>query len=116
MNRRKALWLLSATGVLAIAGVLLMRRHRAARDQPIADWATDPGRAPVTTVPASVTTGPTTAPTTASTTAPSMAVPEGPAASAGTPEEPLPVWVRATIVVAALLAFLAVSVIATKNA
>ena len=49
-------------------------------------------------------------------TAPASAPAAAPAQLTAEPEEqPLPVWARLTIVAVALLAFMAVSLIATKN-
>ena len=93
MSRRNALLIALAVGLAAVTTLLLARRGRAitavsaAPPQPVAAPAPAPARAlrPV------------------------------PAPQAETGEQPLPTWVRVAIVAAALLAFFAVSMIATRS-
>ena len=108
MNRRNALWLaLLVAAAGAVAFVLARRAGQAqpAVAPPVAPWAPDPGPLSVAAPPA---------------TPPAAAAPPAPVAPAAAPapevvEQPLPMWVRVTIVAAALVAFFAVSLIATRN-
>lgn len=88
MRSRNALWVLLALGVAAAVAVLLTRDRPAVQAAPALTPAFEPAPPPL----------------------PVQPVRQEPA------EEPLPTWVRVAIVVGALLAFLAVSLIATKEA
>ena len=88
MRSRNALWVLLALGVAGAVAVLLITRDRPA----------------VQAAPPVLSPAPVPAPLPA------------PSARAEPEEQPLPTWVRVAIVVGALLAFLAVSLIATKEA
>ena len=110
MSRRNAVWIALAVGMATVAALVVAGRLRR---RPVAvgtDWAPDPGPQSVIRAAAAATsTGDVmeaSGPGAAQVTAQAMAEPE---------EQPLPTWVRLTIVGFALLAFLAVSLIATKN-
>ena len=90
MSRRNALLLALTIGIAAVATLLLARRGRAIN---------------ASTAPAARPLAPSPAPAPAAIPAPQVE----------TGEQPLPTWVRVGIVAAALLAFLAVSMIATRS-
>lgn len=104
MSRRRAFWVAVAVGLaviaaLSVAGRLRLRAAQPA--EPLAPWAPDPGPTAVATAPSEPQ---------------ESAVQTQPAVELRTEDEqPLPTWVRLTIVGVALLAFLAVSLIATKG-
>ena len=90
MNRRSALLVALAVAVAAVATLLLARRGRA--------------------INAAATVPPTPLPV-----APVRTAAPPPVGQTQTGEQPLPTWARVAIVGAALLAFLAVSMIATRS-
>lgn len=101
MNRRRALWLSAGLAVLLAATYVLLRRRRATEAEPApATWISTPRAGP--------TAEPSPSPRRESLAA-VLPVPMQ------QPEQPLPTWVRLGIVAAALLAFFAVSLIATKQ-
>lgn len=110
MSRRSSIWLAVAAAIVLVAAFLVVRRR----------GSTTPAvAAPIAPVPVSVS--PTLAATpagtadTAGTRSESAAEPDGGTAEPRVDEEhALPTWARAAIVVAVLLAFLAVSLIAKK--
>lgn len=106
MSRRSAFLLAVAVGLGAVVAYLLLGRRPAviAPAPVVAPWAPDPGPAPVTAPVAAPVVAPVAA------AAPPVAVPPQPDG-----EQPLPTWVRFAIVGAALVAFFAVSLIATRN-
>ncbi|MFN2524260.1 MAG: hypothetical protein ABR614_13240 [Mycobacteriales bacterium] len=86
-----------AVGLGAVLAYLVAARRAAPAAAPtVASWAPDPG--------------PVAAPA-----ASSLPVTAAVAVPSAEDEQPLPTWVRMAIVGAALLAFLAVSLIATRN-
>ena len=94
MTRRRAAWIATVVAVALALSYFVVRRSRA---------ATPVAAAPVSAVP------PSPVPTVA------LPVVAGEAPTAAAAEGPLPAWVRVTIVAAALVAFFAVSLIATKR-
>jgi hypothetical protein len=124
MNRNRAIWVAAVTAVLLAAGYLLMMRRRSGP-------AAGPAGLPFTAPPHPIT--PPAPPIDVAAPEPTTSelaaeAPEQPPAVKPTPavepkpvrapievEAPLPGWARAAIIVAALLAFFAVSLIATKN-
>ncbi|MCU1672799.1 MAG: hypothetical protein JWN77_912 [Frankiales bacterium] len=110
MSRRSAFLLAVAVGLGAVVAYLLLGRRPAviAPAPVVAPWAPDPGPAPVTAPVTAPVAAPVVAPVAAA--APPVAVPPQPDG-----EQPLPTWVRFAIVGAALVAFFAVSLIATRN-
>ena len=104
MSRRNAFWVALAVGlaVMAALSVAARLRQRAAQAEPLAPWAPDPG-------PTAVATAPSSPQESVVQTQPAVEL------RTETEEQPLPTWVRLTIVGVALLAFLAVSLIATKG-
>lgn len=106
MNRRSAVWIALAVGIATVAALVVAGRLR--RRPLEAGTGATPEPAPQSLASAATSTG------------------DGMAAQAPSPqamsatgteldERPLPMWVRLTIVGVALLAFLAVSLIATKT-
>lgn len=100
MRRRSAFLLALAVGLATVATLLLARRGRAINAAPAPAAMTPPPAGPATKVVRSAPTPP--------------AEPDV-QPQAETTEQPLATWVRVAIVAAALLAFLAVSMIATKD-
>ncbi|MCW2573418.1 MAG: hypothetical protein JWO88_3476 [Frankiales bacterium] len=100
MTRRRAVWIAAVVAVALAVSYFVVRRSRAARSV---------AATPVVTLP------PSPAPTAAALAEPAPPVVAGEATAASAAERPLPTWVRATIVAAALVAFFAVSLIATKR-
>jgi len=94
MNRRNAVWIALAVGIATVAALVVAGRLRR-RPVPVAAAAPSTGEVMEASAPATR----------------SMARP----APADVEERPLPTWVRLTIVGLALLAFLAISLIATKG-
>jgi hypothetical protein len=104
MSRRNAFWVAVAVGLAVIAALSAagrLRQRSATTAEPLAPWAPDPGPRTVA-APAPRQESPVQ-------TKPSVELRTEP------DEQPLPTWVRLTIVGVALLAFLAVSLIATKS-
>ena len=104
MSRRNAFWVALAVGLAAIAALSVagrLRQRAATPAEPLAPWAPDPGPRAVA-APAPLQESPVQ-------TEPSAELRTEP------DEQPLPTWVRLTIVGVALLAFRAVSLIATKS-
>jgi hypothetical protein len=108
MTRRSAVWIALAVGIATVAGLVLAARLRARPAPAGTGWAPDPG-------PQSVVT-PTVAPA-AGTEVSAVSTSQASAVAryVEPAEKPLPMWVRLTIVGVSLLAFLAVSLIATKG-
>jgi len=107
MNRRKAVWIALTAGIAMMAALVVAGRLRRRSAAVGTDWAPDPGPQSIAT--AAPSTGDVmeaSAPATGSLARPAPAEVE---------EQPLPTWVRLTIVGLALLAFLAISLIATKG-
>ena len=105
MSRRNAFWVALAVGLAAVAALSVagrLRRRAAQPAEPLAPWAPDPG-------PAAVATAPSEPQESSVQTQPVVEL------RTEADEQPLPTWVRLTIVGVALLAFLAVSLIATKT-
>ena len=104
MSRRSAFWVALAVGLAAIAALSVAGRlrRRAAQPAELAPWAPDPG-------PTAVATAPSESQESAVHTQPAVEL------RPDADEQPLPTWVRLAIVGVALLAFLAVSLIATKS-
>lgn len=104
MSRRNAFWVALAVGLAAVAALSVAGRlrRRAAQPEPLAPWAPDPG-------PTAVATAPSEPQESSVQTQPVVEL------RTEADEQPLPTWVRLTIVGVALLAFLAVSLIATKT-
>ena len=105
MNRRNAVWIALAVGIATVAALVVagrLRRHPVAVGT---DWAPDPG-------PHSIASAATSTGDAMEAQAPTA---QGAHTATEPDEQPLPTWVRLTIVGIALLAFLAVSLIATKN-
>lgn len=94
MSRRSALLLALTVGVAGVVTLLLLARRGHAINAASAPPAPR-------VLPAAAPAAPT--------------APAAPPAQAATGEQPLPTWVRVAIVAAALLAFLAVSMIATRS-
>jgi protein TonB len=137
MTRRRAAWIAAVVAVLLGASYLLTKRRAVEPAVPVAAPVPPSPPTPVPTVeaPAPVVeeapTDPEPAPTAplkvtkpeprswGSTRAvPARTPPPAPvdtAAAAGDVEEPLPTWIRVGIIAAALIAFFAVSLIATKQ-
>jgi hypothetical protein len=111
MTRRNAVWIALTVGMATVVALMIADRLR--RRPAIAsatDWAPDPGPESIAT--AATSTGDAMADTATS----AQLATEVRADVAAEPEEqPLPMWVRLTIVGVALLAFLAISLIATKS-
>jgi hypothetical protein len=109
MNRRNPVWIALAVGIATVAVLVVAGRLRR---RPIAagtDRAPDAG-------PHSIGSAATSAGEAMQGQAPSSQAPVATAASTAEPaEQPLPMWVRLTIVGVALLAFMAVSLIATRT-
>ena len=110
MNRARAAWIAAAIVVLAALGYLVQRSRRrpaiAASPQPAYRPLTTPVGGPTTTEEAAISAPPT--------------LEEEPVQTHVTPvlddnEKPLPTWVRVAIIAVALVAFFAVSLIATKQ-
>jgi hypothetical protein len=109
MSRSRAAWLAGAVAVLLAAAVLLLRMRRADPEPVVATPA------PVPLPPAPVLS-PERAAAEVSVQVVAEPLPVEPAPRQHEPvERPLPTWVRVGIVVVALLAFFAVSLIATKQ-
>lgn len=109
MSRRSALWL--AVGALAVllgAGLLVRSRRAATPDQPPVQPPLEPPVEPV--VPPVRPLEPPDEPI-----EPPIRPVEPTPEPIEPPEPPLPTWARVGIVAAALLAFFAVSLIATKQ-
>jgi hypothetical protein len=109
MTRRRAAWIAAVVAVALAAGYFVLRRARA---------ITPVALAPSAPLPPVAVAGATPGSDQGAAAAPRAALveptPTTPPAAAGA-EGPLPAWVRVTIVAAALLAFFAVSLIATKR-
>lgn len=116
MNRSKAMWVAVAAALMLAAGYLLMMRRRSASaPAPAAVPFTaarpvTPPAPPLEVVAAEAETSELAAVVEEQPTAEPM-----PPRAADQVEAPLPGWARAAIIVAALLAFFAVSLIATKH-
>lgn len=96
MSRRKACWLAVLAGLAGLAAYLIVRATAPSEAVPVRTAGTVPVPAPEPT--------------------PELASPAPKPAGRGEPDErPLPTWVRIAIVAAALLAFLAVSLVATRS-
>ena len=111
MTRARALWLAAAVALVAVGAFLLTRRSR--RPAPVATGV--PAPRPVTTVadvPATVR-----APVAERSVdeQPSVGDAGGVAAVVADTEQPLATWIRVAIVAGALVAFFAVSLVATKQ-
>src|SRR5690242_10810695 len=105
MSRRNTFWVALAVGLAVIAALSAagrLRQRSAQPPEPLAPWAPDPG-------PSAVATAPSSPQESSVQTQPAVELRSEP------DERPLPTWVRLTIVGLALLAFLAVSLIATKS-
>jgi hypothetical protein len=112
VNRARAAWIAAALVVLAALGYLVQRRRR----QPAAAIASPPPTFRAT--PAPPVGGPTTTETAAIRELPMIEeqpVPTQVTDVADDTEKPLPTWVRVAIIAVALVAFFAVSLIATKQ-
>src|SRR4051812_49930137 len=104
MSRRNAVWIALLVGMATVVALVTADRLRR---RPIAagtEWAPDPG--PKSVASAGTSTGDQMAETAVTSAQPA------PEVRAEPDEQPLPMWVRLTIVGVALLAFLAISLIA----
>jgi hypothetical protein len=111
MSRRSAAWIALVVGIVTVVALVLAGRQRR---RPVAagtDWAPDPGPKSITspaTTDGAVMQTDTEVRLDSPTAAKAMVAP-------APVERPLPMWIRLSIVGVALLAFLAVSLIATKG-
>ncbi len=111
MSRRNAVWIALTVGMATVVALMIAGRLR--RRPTIAsgtEWAPDPGPESIAT--AATSTGDSMPDTAADTATSAQLATE---VRAEPEEQPLPMWIRLTIVGVSLLAFLAISLIATKS-
>ena len=121
MSRRRAVWIALSVGMATVVALMLVDRLRRRSVTAGTEWAPDPG--PQSVAAAATITGDPMSASTASVASgqPSTDVRAEvraevrPEARAEPAEQPLAMWIRLTIVGVALVAFLAISLIATKS-
>jgi hypothetical protein len=122
MSRPRAAWLAVTAALLLVAGYVVLHRRRA--PQPVQPVPAVPDTvvraatpAPVAPEPLPLTAQPQPTAVPAAAEVAEVAEPAPPPVvdDATESEAPLPAWARAAIITAALLAFFAVSLIATKH-
>ena len=114
MSRRNAVWIALSVGMATVVALMIVGRLRRQPIAPGTAWAPDPGPQSIAT--AATSTGDAMAHTAADTAADTATSAQLATEVRVEPEEqPLPMWIRLTIVGVALLAFLAISLIATKS-